>query len=493
MRRNVAKAGVQAVIIGSMVTFSMLGQAPWTRPEAGALRRQAETAAGRGEWSDAAALYRSGIGVAGESSWALRGLADIYRANGVWDKAAERYEELAAVDSADAEAKQLAALSRQALAEARAGFVGAATFRAMAEFPWSWLRNVRAQSKDLGFQSRTQASKVQRIPIQAPFPRDRFTLDSLPPSATSQLEEVATIIRTSTDRLLKIEVEGHTCRCGSDVANRELGRKRAEAVRQFLIARRAAPQGDITAISFGSSRPVESAGAPSLPAAVCERDEIHSENRRVVIVVYGQANTLTRIAPNLNVSFLSRRGEASSYELLSDRGQLRTGDEYRIRLRAETSVYVYAFHRGSSGKWDVLFPEKQEGTQSGGLSNPLESGREVSIPFVLTGDPGKEETYVYSRPEPDEAMETLVRNIQTGQNVKLLAPALAVREVTVQPRTGQAAPGARPDTQIPVVGRPIIPKAVVGDEVTMRDVTRLQDFSRLPPDIAGFVRFDHLK
>jgi outer membrane protein OmpA-like peptidoglycan-associated protein len=309
MRRNARVTCIRTVMIGSVIVCLVFGQATRNRQDTDALRLQAEAAANRGEWSEAASSYRSAISWDRNSAWAYLGLADVYRANGVWDKAAEQYNAAAKIAPADTRTKDLASLSQQALAESREGFVKASTFRAMAEFPWSWLRNSDQQSRDLEFQPKALTTTTQRIPIQPSFPRDKFTLDSLPQAAALQLEELAAMIHASTVRPLKIEVEGHTCRCGSDAANRELGRKRAEAIRGFLIARGAAAPDDITAISYGSSRPVESAGAPSLPAAVCDRDEIHSQNRRVVIGIYTQGNVLTKTPSPLSVSFLSAEQE----------------------------------------------------------------------------------------------------------------------------------------------------------------------------------------
>jgi outer membrane protein OmpA-like peptidoglycan-associated protein len=508
MRRNSGMTGVQAVMVGSLIACFVSGQATEKRQETEVLRQQAETAASRGEWSDAASLYQSAIAWERDAAWAHRGLADVYRANGVWDKAEEQYDAASTIDPADAATKQLALLSRQATTEERADFVRAGTFRAMAQLPLAWPQNRAEKSRDLGFQPKPQASTVQRIPLPVAFPRDKYTLDSLPLAATRELEEVAAMIGTDSDRPLKIEVEGHTCRCGSDAANLELGRKRAEAVREFLVAKRAAPPDTIIAISFGSSRPVESAGAPSLPVAVCERDEIHSRNRRIVIVLYGQFKAQTKAAPRLDVSFLSRRVGKPSYDALPDGGQLRNGDEYRINLHAQTPVYAYAFHRGSSGKWDILFPDTTGRGQYAHLSNPLESGQDVSIPtpdagFVLTGDPGLEETYVYSSQEPNYALEALVRNVQDGADVKLLPPTLTLAGPEVRARRGGQTgngPSVKPTPPKPS-GQPVEFEEAIkmrglqdtASEAKSKDLGRPWDQSRLPPEPTAYVRFLHVK
>jgi outer membrane protein OmpA-like peptidoglycan-associated protein len=452
-------------------------------------------------------------------------LGDVYRANGVWNKAAEQYDVTAAIDGGDAGAKRLASLSHRALAEAQVGLVKASTFGALAEFPWSWLPGNSGNSegsvnRDLEIQPDSEVSSTLRIPLHVAFPRNRYTLDSLPPEAIRQLDEVAALIGTMADRTMKIEIEGHTCTCGSASANLELGGRRAEAVREFLIAKRMVAPDKIKAVSFGATRPVESAGAPNLPIAVCERDAIHSQNRRVVIVVYVRADSPEKKSPRLHVSFLSRRAGTHEYEKLPDGGQLRTGDLYKIHLRAQTPLYAYAFHRGSSGKWAVLFPAAVVKAGSTPLSNPLESEHEISLPnadmgFPLIGDPGTEETYIYSRSEPDPILESLIAKIRAGEDVreKLLPPDLLEQDAQGQEeqstrksgvpggshvthaasggRTGQT-PATPPGPPPP---RPSTQVSEYEEQVVMKDLgdPASGDLPQLPSDPVAYVRFKHVQ
>lgn len=493
VRRNSFSVSVRFGVLGSLAAL-LFAQPPAAELEN--LRRQAEAAANRGEWSDAASLYRSAIALDGGATWGHRGLGDIYRANGVWDKAAEQYDEASNFDPNDGQTKRLASLTHRVAAEEQAGLVSAQTLRALFDYPWAWLPSGGA--RDVALRSEGEASPVQRIPIRAAFPRDKFALDSLPPAAMIQLEEVVRTIEASPDRILKIDVEGYTCRCGTEAANIELGRKRAEAVRDFLVARGVASASDVTTISFGSSRPVESPGAPSLPAAICERDVIHSQNRRVVIVVHGQ----TKVVPRLDVSFLSRASEVRPYEVVRDGSRLRTGDEFRIRLRAETTVYAYAFHHGSSGKWEVVFPD--EPTRVPQTPNPIQPGREWTRDFIVTGNPGMEETFVYSRSEPDQALEALIKSFREGHEIKALPPDLAVPEAGKQQMqagqrqspadTKRSPQGSTSGSSGHVTPPPPTPTPVEGEEpVRMKDLTRREELPRLPPDPAAFVRFSHLK
>lgn len=524
MRRSSGWVGVRVAIVGALAACSMFAQAPDLRRDLESLRHQAETAAGNGEYATAISLYRSVASAAQDSAWAHRGLADCYRVNGSWAKAADEYEAVTRIDSSDADARQLASLTRRALAEEQVDVVKAETFSALKQYPLSWppvnsgTRNGPADNghngRNIGFSRKpAAATTAQSIPVQVAFPRNKWTLDE---KLTRQLAEVAASIASAPARPESIVVEGHTCSCGSVEGNNEVGRRRAEAVRDFLISKGAAPADRITTISYGSSRPVESSGAPQLPPAICERDAIHSENRRVVILLYGLVANPTSHPPPLNVSFLSRRGGLGSFQLLPDSSRLRTGDEYMIRLRAQKPVYAYVFHRQSDGTWIALTPNG-----SATLAVSVEPDREVSIPSPSAGFPldestGVEETVVYSRLEPDKELEKLVGAIQTAPPEKgyvtLLPPDLPDPPKPVAP----AAEGTRAGEGIKAGGAPRVTQPDPQREGTkpppakeipskepptgseqhkkgeVRGLVMKGDWPRLPPDPVAFVRFDHL-
>jgi outer membrane protein OmpA-like peptidoglycan-associated protein len=95
---------------------------------------------------------------------------------------------------------------------------------------------------------------------------------TLLPAAQTKLNEVADALRSEANH--KILVEGHTDSTGSDAKNQELSRRRADAVRAYLITRGVEPS-QITAVGLGSSQPV----ADNATA------EGRADNRRVEIVV----------------------------------------------------------------------------------------------------------------------------------------------------------------------------------------------------------------
>ncbi|GAA5182417.1 hypothetical protein GCM10025771_31660 [Niveibacterium umoris] len=86
----------------------------------------------------------------------------------------------------------------------------------------------------------------------------------------NQLDAFAEVLKTKTDTSYKIVIEGHTDITGSDALNEKLSYKRAQAVRNYLIAKGAQP-GQLEAAGLGSKKlrkPDDPAGA---------------ENRRVEI------------------------------------------------------------------------------------------------------------------------------------------------------------------------------------------------------------------
>jgi outer membrane protein OmpA-like peptidoglycan-associated protein len=92
------------------------------------------------------------------------------------------------------------------------------------------------------------------------------------PGAREKLNAVAQALKNQDDR--KILVEGHTDSQGTEASNLELGQRRAQSVRDYLVSQGVSNDA-ISATGIGQSRPVADNKSP----------EGRADNRRVEIVV----------------------------------------------------------------------------------------------------------------------------------------------------------------------------------------------------------------
>ena len=93
-------------------------------------------------------------------------------------------------------------------------------------------------------------------------------------SAVTELDKFASLIK-SQNKMLHLEIQGHTDSRGSDAWNEKLGQERAETVRNHLYKNHDIPLHLMNVISMGSESPV---------ADNSTRDG-RAQNRRVVLVV----------------------------------------------------------------------------------------------------------------------------------------------------------------------------------------------------------------
>ncbi len=82
-----------------------------------------------------------------------------------------------------------------------------------------------------------------------------FGSDRLRPESDRVLQEVADLLKKHVD--WKLQVDGHTDNIGGDVANLDLSRRRAAAVKAALVQRYAIPAARLTPGGFGAGRPKE--------------------------------------------------------------------------------------------------------------------------------------------------------------------------------------------------------------------------------------------
>jgi len=102
------------------------------------------------------------------------------------------------------------------------------------------------------------------------FSVGRSTID---PKHFKLLTKVQNAIRVFPESALTIE--GHTDSYGSDQANLALSEKRAEAVKQYLLANMGLPPSKVAAVGFGETKPV----------ANNETDSGRTKNRRIDVVI----------------------------------------------------------------------------------------------------------------------------------------------------------------------------------------------------------------
>jgi outer membrane protein OmpA-like peptidoglycan-associated protein len=110
---------------------------------------------------------------------------------------------------------------------------------------------------------------VITLPGAVLFPTAKW---DLLPGATAKLDQVAEALKNQADH--KMVVEGHTDSQGTESSNMELGQRRAQSVRDYLVSR-GVPSEIISSVGIGQGRPV---GDNSTAAG-------RAQNRRVEIIV----------------------------------------------------------------------------------------------------------------------------------------------------------------------------------------------------------------
>lgn len=103
------------------------------------------------------------------------------------------------------------------------------------------------------------------------------------------LDDVASVVNKRPD--MKVTVEGYADPAGSAAYNKQLGQRRAEAVRDHLVAS-GLPADKVTAVSYGDDKDKQLA-----PGAWGERGQA---NRRVALVIENGNNQLGSAEPHQN-------------------------------------------------------------------------------------------------------------------------------------------------------------------------------------------------
>jgi peptidoglycan-associated lipoprotein len=361
-------------------------------------------------------------------------IARVYQQNAAWSDAEEYFKRAQAL-GAGSVAEDLDA-ARTAAKEQASGVVSARSLAANSR----GLKPPVKNAAEASVKAPAAGDDAARVAFQISFPRNKFAVADLSPTARAQLDEVAASLLTPEWKAKgPLLVEGHACSCGTASYNMELGLKRAEAIREYLIAKGALSQSESKSASMGSSNPVKVSPHPQLSYEACERDETHNMNRRVVLKEQ-------RSGAVAQVSFWYRPATGGDFRPLTSGAALRTKDQIKVKLESFEAVHAYVFHHGSAGDWSVLFPNK--GITPAAPANPLPNGSPLWIPgpgdgLSLDETPGPEETLVFVSPGPDPDLEKIASRLRGGEAVAEVPPL----KVAKQPQQAPQQPPAQPQPQ----------------------------------------------
>ncbi|HZA28178.1 MAG TPA: OmpA family protein [Gammaproteobacteria bacterium] len=106
-----------------------------------------------------------------------------------------------------------------------------------------------------------------------------FDKAEIKPEAERTLDQVGTVIEQFPEG--KVLIEGHTDSKGSPDINLELSKRRAEAVKDWLVKKKGVPESIITSRGSGETKPV----APDTNPDGSDNPQGRQQNRRVEITV----------------------------------------------------------------------------------------------------------------------------------------------------------------------------------------------------------------
>ena len=132
------------------------------------------------------------------------------------------------------------------------------------------VQEVRQAMQDLGARETDLEVRVE-LPADVLFDFDRADIR---PDAAAALAQLATVIRAHPSRTT--DLIGHTDARGEDAYNQALSRRRAEAVKTWLVAREGLPASGLRTSGMGESQ----------PAATNDTDTGRQRNRRVEAVIH---------------------------------------------------------------------------------------------------------------------------------------------------------------------------------------------------------------
>ena len=125
----------------------------------------------------------------------------------------------------------------------------------------------------------------------------------------------------------------------------------------------------------------------------------------------------------LQADFVYRTQGRGPLKPIKSNAELRSGDYYKVRLRANRDCFIYIFQADSSGQFFQLFPMKSFGGVVVNNFNPVRKGKAYIIPaqdksFVLDQKTGAERVYLVASEQRDQDLESLYAQIVGGRAPK---------------------------------------------------------------------------
>ncbi|HEY3442197.1 MAG TPA: OmpA family protein [Paludibaculum sp.] len=256
---SAAREAVQTAEDARLIAVQRIEQDHQARERAAAAQREADATAR----ADEEAARRAQADRDRQIAEQERLTAEKQRLAAEQDRSASNAARQAALD-AQRQAQSEADRARQSAEEAN-------RLRAQAEQEKAQLRERLLQQLNMVLQTRSTARGLIVNMSDVLFDTARFTLK---PGAREKLAKIAGIVVSHPG--LKLQVEGHTDRVGTDDYNLTLSENRAGAVRDFLVQQGIAAS-EVASRGFGKTRPVVSNDTAAG----------RQQNRRVEIVVSG--------------------------------------------------------------------------------------------------------------------------------------------------------------------------------------------------------------
>jgi outer membrane protein OmpA-like peptidoglycan-associated protein len=296
---------------------------------------------------------------------------------------------------------------------------------------------VKAQSVDEFAEALTPKSSTQKkrgvggvTPPQAALYL-RFGLDSatLTPQAQATLQNLGRALAKETLRQYVYGLEGHTCDRGGNALNMDLSKRRAQAVKQYLVRTFNLSANQFRVAWFGATQPL---GANTDEAA-------RSKNRRVIIK--NTLRNLGKAAPGKSAVLQIKRLRNGMEEPVKDGEIIRQDDQYAVEFQAGDDRYVYIFQVDATGKLTPIFPNSQIPSKT----NPVTPGAFYRIPesgewFFLDENKGREQIFLLAQKVPLSdpiamAKDVITGNLSGSQNrglggIRKKQPAAAIQKST---------------------------------------------------------------